>query len=125
MSKFLTTAIDAYALQPVKHRAGLQAVADGFAAAPISMPIHVHSLFAKYLQASDALVVPRIVFLQMIYDLQHAWKSTGRDLTPESHGEFYKTLLEVVSRIVSTPSPFSEADTNTSSDIFGRRPSES
>lgn len=124
MTEFMTTAIDAYALQPVKHRVGLQAVADGFAAAPITMPIDVHSLFGKYLQASDTLVVPRIVFLQMIYDLQRAWELTGRDLSPESHGQFYKTFLEVVSRIVSMPAPFSEADINAASDIFGRRPSE-
>ena len=124
MTEFMTTAVDAYALQPVKHRAGLQAVADGFAAAPITMPIDVHALFSKYLQASDTLVVPRLVFLQMSYDLHRAWESTGHDKSPDSHGEFYKTFLDVVARIASLPGPFYDTHDNRAADIFGRGLSE-
>jgi hypothetical protein len=120
----MTTSIDAYFLQPVKHRTGLEAVAEGFAAAPLSMPIDVHDLFRKYLQASDTLVVPRIVFLQMSYDLQRAWEATGRDVSPKSHGEFYKTFLDVVSRIASMPGPFPDVEGKRTADIFGTRPSE-
>lgn len=106
MTEFMTTALDPYAFQPVQHRAGLQAVAEGFAAAPITMPVDVHELFRKYLAASDTIVVPRMLFLQMFYDLKRAWEATGRDVAAGSHGEFYKTFMDVVGRSVDMPGPF-------------------
>jgi hypothetical protein len=106
MTEFMTKALDPYAFQQAQHRAGLLAVAEGFTAAPITMPVDVHELFRKYLAASDTIVVPRLLFLQMFYDLNRAWESTGRDVTAASHGEFYKTFKDVVGRVIGMPGPF-------------------
>lgn len=106
MKEFMTTALDPYAFQPEKHRDGLQAVAEAFAADPITMPVDVHELFFKYLVASNTIVVPRLLLLQMFYDLNRAWEETGRDITAGSHGEFYKTFRDVISRVIDMPMPF-------------------
>jgi DNA-binding transcriptional regulator YbjK len=109
MTEFMTTALDPYAFQVDKHRAGLQSVAEGFASAPVSLPVDVHELFHRYLTASDTVVVPRMLFLQMYFDLNRAWEATGRDITNSGHGEFYKTFMGVVGRILDMPTPFCDA----------------
>jgi hypothetical protein len=108
VNELLTKVVDPYQFQPVKHRNGLEAVAEAFLARPIAMPIDVHDLFQKYLEASETVIVPRLFLLQLFYDLNRAWETTGRDESYGSHGHLYRSFRDIVSNVTERPSPFQD-----------------
>lgn len=110
MNELLTQCLDPYSFQIAKHRDGLQAVAEGFLKRPISMPLDVHELFQEYMTASETVIVPRLVLLQIYYDLNRAWENAEKGQECGNHSHVFKSIRDLMSRIVDMPSPFEDQE---------------